>query len=315
ITNCYNSGKYLRANIDSMLRQEYVDWEHIIVDCGSTDDSIKILSDAAHERLRVFRVPFCGVSSGRNIGIERAKGDIIAILDSDDCALPQRLSAQVSILSSMPNIVGVGSGIIRVNEATEGRKTFIYPVSPQQIAILLRAGFNPIPHSSFTFRLSSFKAVGGYSDTIEKGEDFELMLRLTDRGSIFSLPTPLVLCASREDSHTNRHRPKGRDVAFFAALSLILNSIGRESTRPSQKMIEMWLEDIGSDGVGALLGEWGLRSIWQNWAKLNRDSIAYLLALVLAQTPRIVKCHREYWREYSKTPKDVAIHLSSKSSR
>jgi len=314
ITNSYNSGRYLRANIESMLRQDYVDWEHIVVDCGSTDNSMEILSEVAHKRLRVFQVPFCGVANGRNIGIAKAKGDIISILDSDDYASPQRLTKQVNILLSMPDIVGVGSGIVRINEATNKRKTFVYPVNSRQIAILLRAGCTPIPHSSFTFRRSSFEAVGGYSNTIEKGEDFELMLRLATSGSLFSLPIPLVHCTSREESHTNRHRPKGRDVPFFAALSLILNSVGEGSERPSQEMVEMWLESIGSDGVGALLGIWSLRSIRHNFLKLNQSSLTYLMKLAALHLLQIVKCLRKDWWDYSKTPKDIAIYLLSKRS-
>lgn len=315
ITNSYNSGKYLRANIESMLRQDYVDWEHIVVDCGSTDDSMHILSEIAHERLRVFQVPFCGVASGRNIGIAKAKGDIIAILDSDDYALPQRLSEQVNVLVSLPNVVGVGSGIIRIDEATNRQKKFVYRVSPQQIAILLRAGFNPIPHSSLTFRLSSFKAVGGYSNTIEKGEDFELLLRLAGSGNLFSLPIALVQYTSRKDSYTATHRPKGRDISFYTVLSLILNFAGRESERPSQEMVEMWLESIGSDGIKALLGVWSLRSIRHNFKKLNLSSLTYLMKSAILYFSRIIKCRREIWWDYSKAPKDIAIHLLSECSR
>ena len=85
-----------------MLQQDYAEWEHIIVDCGSTDNSMDLLSELAHERLRVFQVPFCGVANGRNIGIAKAKGNIISILDSDDYASPHRLIMQVNILLPCP---------------------------------------------------------------------------------------------------------------------------------------------------------------------------------------------------------------------
>ena len=314
ITNSYNSGKYLRANIESMLRQDYVDWEHVVVDCGSTDNSMDILSVVAHKRLRVFQVPFCGVAKSRNIGISKAKGGIIAILDSDDYALPQRLTKQVNLLLSRPDIVGVGSGMVRINETTNRSKTYVYSACPRHIGILLRAGFDPIPHSSFTFRRSSFEAIGGYSNTIEKGEDFELMLRFAISGSLFSLPEALVHITTREDSHTNRHRPKGRDTSFFKALSLILNSVGEGSVRPSQEMVETWLESIGSDGVGALLGRWCLRSIWHNCLKLNLNSLSYLVKLAGLHLLQVVECRRKAWWDYSKAPKDIAIYLLSNRS-
>jgi len=314
ITNSYNSDKYLRANIESMLRQDYVDWEHIVVDCGSTDHSMDILSVEAHDRLRVVQVPFCGVAKSRNIGIAKAKGDIIAILDSDDYSLAQRLTKQVNMLLVRPDIVGVGSGIVRMNETTNKSKTYVYPSCPRQIGILLRAGFNPIPHSSFTFRRSSFEATGGYSDTIEKGEDFDLLLRFAASGSLCSLPIPLVHITAREDSHTNRHRPKGRDTSFFKALSLILNSIGEGAVRPPQEMVEMWLESIGSDGVGALLGGWCLRSIHHNFRKLNLNAVSYLLKLAGLHLLQVAKCRRQKWWGYSKEAKDIATYLLSNRS-
>jgi len=311
ITNSYNSGTYLRSNIESIVQQSYFDWEHIVIDCGSTDNSIDILSQVAHRRLRVFQVPFCGVADGRNIGIAKAKGDIIAILDSDDYALPERLSKQVNILVSMPDIVGVGSGIIRIDEATNGRRKFIYSANPEQIPILLQAGFNPIPHSSLTFRLSSFKAVGGYSKTIEKCEDFELLLRLAGSGPLLSLPIPLVQCMHRQGSHTRKHRPKGRDEFFYTVLSLILNSSGAMSVGLSQEIVETWLDAVGPDGVRALLGRWSLGAIWQNYLKLNFNSLEYLMKQVVSRVSNITRCREKEWWAYSKTPRDIAVFLLS----
>jgi glycosyltransferase involved in cell wall biosynthesis len=312
ITNSYNSGKYLRANIESVLRQEYTNWEHIIVDCGSTDDSLDILAKLNHKRLRVIQIPFCGVASGRNLGIEKANGDIIAILDSDDYSLPQRLTEQVDILLTMPNVIGVSSGFTTIDEATNRKKRYIYPSDPQQIAILLLAGFNPIPHSSLSFRKSSFYAVGGYSDTIEKGEDFNLLLKFASIGDLFSLPKVLVQNTKSKDSHTFRHRPKGRDTSFYVVLSLILNSLRDEQKQLTQLDVEMWLESIAPDCLNGLLAEWALKSIHQNWRTLDVKSIVLLVKMGILNCSKNIKYCLAPWRKHSKTPNDIAVHLLSK---
>lgn len=312
ITNSYNSGKHLRANIESVLRQDYSNWEHIIIDCGSTDDSLDIVAELNHKRLRLLQVPFCGVASGRNIGIEKANGDIIAILDSDDYALPQRLTKQVDILHTMPNIVGVGSGFKVTDEATNRQKTYIYPSDPRQIAILLLAGFNPLPHSSLSFRKSSFNTVGGYSSSIEKGEDFHFLLRLANIGDLYSLPNVLVKNTKHKDSHTFKHRPKGRDTSFYTVLSLILNSFSGEQKQLTQLEVEKWLERIAPDCLNGLLAEWSLRSIHQNWKTLDAKSIVLLVKMVRLNWFKIIKCRFAPWRKYSKAPNDIAVHLLSK---
>lgn len=312
ITSCYNSGNYIRSSIESVLEQDYANWEHIVIDCGSTDDSLEILARIAHRRLRVIQVPFCGVAEARNIGISEAKGEIIAVLDSDDYALPRRLTKQVNVLVSMPDIVGVGSGITRVNEVTNRSKTFIYGFSHRQLAILLHAGFDPIPHSSLAFRLSSYKAIGGYSDTIEKCEDFEFLIRLSNAGRLLSLPEPLVRCAHRESSHTNRHRPKGRDTMFYTVLALILNSVEKESTRPSQEAVERWLEGVGSDGIRAILGSWSLREIRQNIGEVDLKVLVYLTRILVSSVPSIRRSRRQEWWGLAKTPMGIATHCNDR---
>lgn len=308
ITNCYNSGNYIRANVESVLAQDYSNWEHIVIDCGSTDDSLAILAELDHQALRVIRVPFCSPAEARNIGIEASCGEIIAVLDSDDYALPHRLARQVDALCQRPDVVGVGSAFIRLDESTGREKKFVYPFTHDQLAILLRAAFDPIPHSSLAFRASSYQAVGGYSNTIEKAEDFELLIRLSDYGTLLSLSEPLVRCTHRENSHTKRHRPKGRDTMYYALLGVILNSVDRKG-RPPQLLVERWLDKIGSTGISALLGRWSYMTARRNFRQLDRRSLSYLARRTVSNARSILKASREPWWETARTPRDVALQL------
>ena len=142
ITNSYNCASYLRANIESVLSQDYENWQHIVIDAGSTDGSMAILRGMQHPRLKVMNVPHCGVSESRNFAIAQAEGEFIAILDADDAALPRRLQTQMQCFVDAPHIVLVGGGIIRVDQVTNEERTYLYPSTHDSIVTLLRARFN-----------------------------------------------------------------------------------------------------------------------------------------------------------------------------
>ena len=86
IVPIYNSSKYLRRCVDSLLRQSFTDWECLLIDDGSTDDSFEVCEDIVRtdKRLKLFHIPNSGVSVARNIGLEMVAGEWISFVDSDD---------------------------------------------------------------------------------------------------------------------------------------------------------------------------------------------------------------------------------------
>src|SRR5579859_5410823 len=118
ITNSYNARRFLRTNVESMLAQTFENWEQVFIDCGSTDGSVELLDELRHPRMRVLRVPFCGVARGRVLGIAESRAELVAILDADDYAMPTRIADQVRLLREQPEVVGCGGGIVQVVEET-----------------------------------------------------------------------------------------------------------------------------------------------------------------------------------------------------
>src|SRR5215211_4851514 len=94
----YNRSSYVRAALDSLRAQTYVHWEAIVVDDGSTDGSGEVVRDLAAEDERIcpYRQENRGAAEARNAGVERAKGEFIAFLDSDDAWLPEKLERQLA---------------------------------------------------------------------------------------------------------------------------------------------------------------------------------------------------------------------------
>jgi len=101
----FNREHYVREAIESILAQDFEDFEFIIVDDGSTDSTIEVVSGYSDPRIRLIEMPVnCGVSTARNVGLRAARSEYIAVMDSDDAALQQRLSKQIAYLEAHPEI-------------------------------------------------------------------------------------------------------------------------------------------------------------------------------------------------------------------
>ena len=98
----YNRREYVQEAIDSVLAQSYTDYELIVVDDGSNDSTGEALHSRYGDRLAYEWRPNAGVSAARNRGLELARGEFIAFLDSDDVWLPQKLQQQVAFLDESP---------------------------------------------------------------------------------------------------------------------------------------------------------------------------------------------------------------------
>ena len=109
----YNRAEYLGEAIQSVFDQTFEDFEILIVDDGSTDDTQQLVLSFHDPRLRSFYQNNCGISAARNAAIRSADGEYIAFLDSDDVWLPELLESQVAVLDRRPEI-----GLVYARAAT-----------------------------------------------------------------------------------------------------------------------------------------------------------------------------------------------------
>ena len=130
----YNDAAHLRRAVASVIAQSFRDWELLIVDDGSTDDSLAVARELAaqDERIRVIAVDHCGNPHARNVGTSHARGEWIAVLDSDDYAHQDRLEQQLAFAAAHPSAGCVGAyawtvsasgrplGVRRVKGRTQG---------------------------------------------------------------------------------------------------------------------------------------------------------------------------------------------------
>jgi len=197
IVPTYNRAQYLVEAIQSVLEQTFHDYEIIVVDDGSTDDT-----KAALQKKNIFKNIIyiyqnnCGLKSAvRNIGIQAAKGKYIAFLDSDDKWLPLKLEKQVDILEKDPNCALVCSNAYILKDDVPTQELYVQSetmVSGNVFQKLLHNNF--IINSSVVVRKNILQKLGGLDEDriIKSSEDYDLWLRVGRLYAITSISEPLT---------------------------------------------------------------------------------------------------------------------------
>jgi glycosyltransferase involved in cell wall biosynthesis len=184
VTPVRDGERFLAEALDSVLGQTLSDLELIVVDDGSTDGTAALLANAARrdERVRVLTQAAGGLAVALNAGCALARAPVIARMDGDDVALPDRLDRQVAFLDAHPGVALVGGGIVLVDEA--GRE---FDREPGRAEL---AESNGLVHSTVAMRTEAFRELGGYR--LDQSEDYDLWLRLEERFGIAALEEPVI---------------------------------------------------------------------------------------------------------------------------
>ena len=189
----YNTERYVAEAVESILAQTFGDFEFIIIDDGSTDGSRAILERYAKQddRIRLISRPNTGIGGARNEALGLARGELIAVMDSDDVALPERFEVQVAYLREHPEVVCLGSKVQFIDEA--GRFLYEEPDAMDHEAIqeVALRGYCPLSQCSMMMRREAVLAIKGYDPELSSAEDLDLVLRLGERGKLVNLPQVL----------------------------------------------------------------------------------------------------------------------------
>jgi glycosyltransferase involved in cell wall biosynthesis len=183
----------LDAAISSIRQQSFRDFELLVLDDGSRDASPDIATRHAAEdpRVRLLANPASGIVAALNFGIESAQAPLVARMDADDVALPERFERQLARLAAEPELLVLGTATIRID--AQGRRLSVAtpPVDPPELARVLER-VNAIAHPTVVMRKAALQAVGGYRRAYLRAEDYDLWLRLAERGKLSNLAEPLL---------------------------------------------------------------------------------------------------------------------------
>lgn len=194
ITSVYNDAAHLREALDSILGQTFVDFEWLIADDGSTDESPQILAEYAAKdaRLKIWHQQNIGLTKTLNNLIKQASGEYIARMDSDDISLPDRLAAQVKFLDEHP-AVGAVSCFAKVIDATGKAIGEHRPGTTHEQIKKLIFFSGQLCHPAVMFRKKAFVALGGYDETFRYAQDLDLWFKFIVKYQVANLPEFLFL--------------------------------------------------------------------------------------------------------------------------
>ena len=261
----HNALPYLDESVRSILGQTFPDFEFVILDDASTDGSAEALRRwaRADARIRLFASrEKLGLSGSSNFVVRRARAPLVARMDADDVAGPERLARQVEVFRGGPEVVLVGA-------LSEGIDSGGARVRPRDRWRLVRPSlFPPFPHSSTMFRRRAFEEAGGYHEQCVNWEDQDLFLRMARLGRIMVLPESLLLyryhasntTGATPDYNERVYGMRERCLAEFRAgrdYAGLLEAPGADGTSPharAEALYQAGAMRLWAGGTPGLLG-------------------------------------------------------------
>lgn len=190
IMSVYNGEAFLHETIASILNQTFSDFEFIIINDGSTDNTSTILESFTDSRIRVFNQENIGLTKSLNIGLEKAKGEYIARQDTDDISDLQRLEYEVDFMKNHPDVGLVGTCGTVINEKGKFLQSWKLPENHYNINEMLLCG-NSFIHGSVLFRRECLTTVGHYREEFEYAQDYDLWLRIAEQYKVANIDKEL----------------------------------------------------------------------------------------------------------------------------
>ena len=209
LMTCHDAAATIEESVRSVIAQTFTDWELVLVDDLSTDDSLARVERLGDPRVRIVRLATRHRRTrALNAGLRVARGEYVAVLDADDLAAPDRLARQVAALDADRSLAGVGSWFVDIDVA--GRVTRRHEFDVDPLAIRRQLAHNCLlVHSAMTYRADVGRAAGAYDERYDYAQDFALWVALARRHDLGAIPAPLTSIRRLPTSMSS-----GRDYAM-----------------------------------------------------------------------------------------------------
>ena len=196
----YNGEKTIRETIESVLNQTLSKFELIVINDGSQDSTLDIVTSIQDPRLKVFSYSNAGVSASRNNGLSHARSEFISFLDADDLWTPDKLEAQLKALSENPQAAVAYSWTDHIDEFGQVLSPASHVTLNGDIYANLLTGNFLANGSNVLIRRQALIEVGGFDQSLAFGEDWDMWLRLAARYHFVAVPFPQILYRISTDS-------------------------------------------------------------------------------------------------------------------
>lgn len=236
----YNNALYLKECLSSIQKQTYPDYEALIFDDASTDNSLKVINSfaASDQRFRLIALPTNqGVSHLRSISLSHCLGEYVAILDADDYSDKDRLKREVEFLDNHTQVVLVGGMYATVDE-TSKVLSLSKPLPAGDIELRWRMSTsNCFVHSTVMFRKDAAIAAGGYNANMTCAEDMDLFSRLMLHGKMATIPSLLSYWRTHSISYTGQASDKILSGTYEVLADTAKRVLGKDITQLEAKAL------------------------------------------------------------------------------
>ncbi len=233
----YNYGHFLAEAIQSVLDQTFQDWELIVVDDGSTDNTREVVAAFADPRIRYMHQPNRGNPAARNTALKVAVGEYVAFLDADDVWFPEKLEKQVAHLDSLPPTVGLVYGDVYLFNHDDGAiiGRFLQSRKPPRGRVfrqLLGKDGWFISDTASLIRREVFQRVGLYDETLLSYEDWDMWVRIAAAYEVDAVDEPVARCRR----HPN-NLVKGLDKMYRYGIVAKLKVLREQPLSPGDRRV------------------------------------------------------------------------------
>ena len=212
VLSTYNDSRYIKRAIQSVLDQSYPYFELIIVNDGSTDNTLDIINTFNDKRIIVINKENTGLTDSLNVGIAHAKYDWIARMDGDDISLPNRFENQVKLIKK--DIGVIGGQYIKIDENDVKLSTNCLPRTNFMIKMRHYLGYSCIVHPSALINKKYIEECQGYDTNFITSQDYDLWLMLSNKCKFVNTKEQILLFRK----HAKNISAQKKDIQFMMSL-------------------------------------------------------------------------------------------------
>lgn len=205
----YNGEKYIQETMESVLGQSCGDFECVVIDDGSTDNTLKLLQGFVDPRIRIIHANHEGIVKALNLGLKKSQGEYVVRIDADDICAKERFEKLLNYMEANPSAAVCGSWAKKINQNGEVVGTLHYPPVEDKAIKKYSLLHNPFIHPSIIFRKDVVVKVGMYK-AFTHTEDYELWTRVLREGEGHNIPEELISYRVHENQITRKGNLKMR---------------------------------------------------------------------------------------------------------
>jgi glycosyltransferase involved in cell wall biosynthesis len=221
----FNAAGFIAQAIGSVLQQDFIDFELLVVDDGSTDDTVAIVQSFSDGRIRLLQLPHQGIAAALNSGLQAALGTFVARFDADDICYPQRLQLQYDFLMSNPGYVICGCAANYITEQGDFVFTYRPPGFLYEELLLSYKHKCPFIHSGVMYVKQAIVEAGGYNEYAHTFEDHLLWVQLLKTAKGCNLQDVLIQVRLNPQSVTIDERWRPQQFTDIKSRALAKGSI------------------------------------------------------------------------------------------